>query len=1211
MTADILRPGEYAESLHQNPREYGFPEDFGGDGTVSAVDAGPDIELDTASPGTAVPAEALEDNPVTMTEHATRHDDDSTDSFDPEDVDEVPASLSAVSRTPEVATPKPAAVIPAEPATAVHAKEKADPPKTIDLNNPHSTSELAAVTPRVDETHEAPPHLEKPAEPARVDPRARDAGTTAVMAATSTGGSRSSSPAARGGLSAETDKQPNDVQAAGGGKQPPGQPPSPPHESGDGEDDPERNLSPIQQALHERLEKQVDVRIARLRQELASQGIPGNRPVTELALPGDEPPVETAEDAVDDYADPVDVPEPSFERREPTIEDFKLAGALQAIVQEIDAGGRDFKLTHVQREALQAMGENIVNGEVAGVLEVFTGGGKSLCIALYAEAAVRAGQRIHIITDSISNANQLIGENGERGMGRFTNLVKTGLVKANYGGRIGNKKAPVIVSTWAGLLTEAEAITTGKDRLGQFDQIAGDECQRALGRQTVRALYGYQPGARRVGFSATPDFAEDRQSAEAFSRTWYRFDVLQAIKAGRFPAVRALLMPTDVPLEVIDPGREFTPRELEPLVLNGARNGIALLAAQGFFNMGLKRGNVACIAGQGNLHASIMARLFSTLTVDGRKVVAMDVGSHLSKAEDARRRQLFDAGEVDILTDTVALEVGWDPKLPLGFIMNLQPTRSERVTGQRMGRFGHAFIPEEERDETSDQLDLPVVYVDFADTVMGPKQQYTALHALKQDTVDYSRIVGEGNAPRASRDPMHRNTRLNIEAYLSRELLDRLMQVQGKPLSDVLVNRQPRTREAELVDVWERKLLAEGLPAEVPFNQVVTPRLDRRIQTAIARLEREGVPITLAAVHELATESSHADRRLLQLFGVQLPLEAASDEIPTYTRHGEQIRTQRRAIDTIQRAVEIVPEEQGTDPVEKVEHEAAAAALEQAIEKLSERDAVIIRLRFGLSGHKLSHGEVAKIIGKSEQEVRRIERDALAKAESGSIAERKEAQLYPIKDHGIELSDEDDEVRVLSLLNGRGGYALTQPQVGRLFNVTRSWISVKEELAIQKLRHPALARKLVGFTDTNYFVTLPQEEQPTRRNFQNVPNRTTAIFAEMPKVPVYDSQDPRPYILRLREASYDAGNQLIKDKERELRYATVGQLQYNRMIILRQLEETQATRRRLAARPIQSPDSRAATILALDVRELTLAKLSEMVARKINGVPEPPAGTNA
>ncbi|HSX28807.1 MAG TPA: DEAD/DEAH box helicase family protein [Candidatus Saccharimonadales bacterium] len=639
----------------------------------------------------------------------------------------------------------------------------------------------------------------------------------------------------------------------------------------------------------------------------------------------------------------------------PTMNAIEIAGALQGVIADI--ANRDFDLDMVQEETVKAIGEKIIAGETEGHIDSATSSGKTLQIALLAEAAVKAGKRVHIMAPSKPIADQIIGADGKTGIGRFTKLLEEVVVTQNYDGRHGDAQSPVVVSTYAGFLNEAKAIKENGGRLGEFGVILGDECHRSLGDITSKALYSYMPEAVKVGFSATPDYAEDRKSEEIWGERWFEFSLRSSIEVGKTAPTRSLLISTDATLSLDDPRSEFTERELAPLIDNFERNGIALRMSQDFVNAG-RQGIIACVPGRGNAHATIMAELLSQMETGDRTIVAKDIGSHLHPDEQRRRLEDYREGKIDILTFTRAIEEGWDSE-QASFCLNLAPTTSEVRTKQLMGRIGRVKAS-----------GLESIYVDFLDDKIGVnKQQYTAAHALELDDIDLDRVLGWGNASEKTSPP-------DLRPILRPEIYERLLRVQGKTLLDALVSKSGSPIDP-LVAQWEGTLKREGLPEELPENPVFPTILAKKYEQAAEMLRRQnGVEPTSDEIADFLVERRipKNQEQAVREFGTRIDWPDTLAKIP----------------DDMHESVEDI-----------VMRLALSDALDKAMSDLDEREVKVVRARFGLGladetdpekrdeerdeliklsrQSPLTLDQIGIVLGVRRERVRQIESKAMAK----------------------------------------------------------------------------------------------------------------------------------------------------------------------------------------------------------------------------------------
>lgn len=711
----------------------------------------------------------------------------------------------------------------------------------------------------------------------------------------------------------------------------------------------------------------------------------------------------------------------SPERREPSMRAIELAGSLQSILRDLP--NRDYELDIHQEAAIDAIGKGIMNGEIQGYLDAATGSGKSLLIALLAEAAVNAGQRVLILAPTMTIADQLIGADQETGIGRFTDLVDNGLVKQNYGGKRGNKRHPVVVGTYSGILHESRAHDEGRDRLGEFDLILGDECHESLGAETSAVMRSYMPEAIKVGFSATPDYAEDRRSDEIYGKPWFEFSLRTAIESGVAAPLRPLLFSTDSTLELSEYRADYTDKELAPLINNMERNGLALRLARDFVTDG-RQGIIACVPGDNNAHAILMAHLLSNMQTDVHDIVAADIGSHLSVQERQQRLQAFRDGDIDILTFTRALEFGWD-SARASFCINTAPATSPVRIKQLLGRIGR---PKPDGREG--------IFVDFLDDKKGiDKPQYTALHALDLYDVDVNRVLGWED-----RDSSQRPSASKRVLKIHPELHERLMRLQGRLLSEATA-RKVSLIDDPLAALWERKLAKEGLPAELPSNIVFTPRLNTQYEKAVAVLER------------------------------QLGDAPSSDEVADYLS-GKITKEQERVIRGFgQRALEsLEPSFILPDPHTVVARIALKDTLNSVLDTLSEREAGVVSMRHGVNQDDpegLGLDEVGRVYGVTRERVRQIESKAMSKMRHQSRSAVLREFLYDEGSKPVEQSSYPVSVfgatQVVLDAESRDGRPYARRAIQEAQVTTESWLQRGLEtlsFMSEEVSHATYARKL-------------------------------------------------------------------------------------------------------------------------------------------------------
>ncbi|HVC36154.1 MAG TPA: DEAD/DEAH box helicase family protein [Candidatus Dormibacteraeota bacterium] len=705
----------------------------------------------------------------------------------------------------------------------------------------------------------------------------------------------------------------------------------------------------------------------------------------------------------------------------------ELAAGLQRL--SLDLPNRHYSPDIHQELALQAIGESLAKGNAEGHLKMATSTGKSLLISLLAEAACDVNKRTLILAPSITIAEQLTGREGTSGLGFFGELTGSGKVKEHFGGLRADQNTPVVVTTYQSLLNE---VKTDCPSLGEFDLILADECHRSLGPETSKAMKAYMPQAVRIGFSATPSYATDRQAEEIFGRQLFEFSLRQAIEDGKASPVRALVYESGSSLRLSDRQPEFTDRELAPLIYLNDRNNAAVQIASDLIDNG-RQGIIACVPGGRNAHARLLAGMLSNQTMGNRAIIAHDVGGHLTPQEQTKRLQAFQNGEVDILTFTKSLEEGWDSK-KASFCLNMAPTTSPLRTEQLLGRI---LRPKQSGQES--------IFIDFVDKTSGlTKRQCTALHVLEVDTIDINRVLGSSKTTSKIR-----SVSTDIAQLFRHDLYSRFVISQGRLVSEVTISE---TEDSSLFKHWERLLAKEGLPAELPaegLSEKLTQKYDSEIDYLVEQLGR--LPTHRAVIDSLRLKAELSDSQIEQLgnFAVRSQFEQSIQEIIN----------------------------QSYDIDEQLDWLSVSADMQWfLIHSLSELESKIIRRRFGFDESldpsiNNTYRSIGKELGYSQTRISQVEARALVRLR------RLHRRLGSWSDMLIESPPQKSETQEDHLYNlSKTFFGRLQPQIpvidpsdkrpyiDRLYEAHQDWKKVHFSL-IPDYVHHFLGKSIVYYHD--------------------------------------------------------------------------------------------------------------------------------------------------
>lgn len=466
---------------------------------------------------------------------------------------------------------------------------------------------------------------------------------------------------------------------------------------------------------------------------------------------------------------------------------------------EATAYGDDLQQFEHQEESIRAIIDFLGRDGARGYVEMATSTGKSYVMSRVVEAAAALGMRTLILAPTTKIADQLYGEDGTQGLGRFTDMVKQGVVGRRYESYRDIADRDTIVSTYQSL--NRFAVT---EDMGRFDLIIGDEAHMSLGEKTSQNVNDFSPNAIKLGFTATPEYRPDKSTRDLYGESIHSLNIRETIERGLTPPARVIIYRTGEHIDHLDPQiGDFTFRELDRLRTIKARNDAIITFTKNFVAQG-QQGIVACLPGADHAHVRFIENALShtTVTVDDeeRLIRAGSVGSHKSHDENRLVLAAYEAGELDVVAFVRSLEVGWDSARPR-FAINASPTTSQVRTGQLFGRLLRG------NDE--------VTYVDFLDEAR--KYQITALHVLGEETINTRRTHGgkhSGETRPQFYDP--------LSYILDPELYDRILTTEGMKLRDLYFS-ETQSKAEGLRTHYERILTEEGMPSELLPGYVTLP----------------------------------------------------------------------------------------------------------------------------------------------------------------------------------------------------------------------------------------------------------------------------------------------------------------------------------------------------------------------------------------------------
>ncbi len=606
-----------------------------------------------------------------------------------------------------------------------------------------------------------------------------------------------------------------------------------------------------------------------------------------------------------------------------------------------------------QQQILDDILGPLSEGKKEGNVVLATAGGKTYLEAKLADIFVRAGLRVLILASTKQIGNQIIGENGKKGLSQFATPAVNTKVGKQFGGTKAKPTDQLVVSTYQSFNRFAN-----DDSLGDFDVVLCDEAHRALGEVTSKNVKVAFPHAVKIGFTATPDFGVNKSVSQILPETFHSLDLREAIDSGITANMQCLVYGTGEEIVLLNPRhKDFTDWEIKRLINLKSRNEKALQFAEDFVNDG-RQGIIACVPGENLAHARLLAAeleqrdVVDKHTGETRKIKAKAIGSSIVSDQQLHDiLEQYAAGDIDVLTFVGILGEGWDSK-KASFLINACPTTSIVKITQQIGRVIR------KKDDG-----LQSIVVDFVDDVVG-KEQKTALHALGEDTIDINKVYG----PRYPK-----GEELGADTYLrgilNPYLYDQLMFVNGRLVADLTLS----TKEHQLLrtfDYYERLLQKEGLTQDTHLFGIPPNELSVVGDAEDEFLAKNGREPTVDELIEgidgaQYLGSKFEDKQKARLNNILM------------TRDFDLRGTMIGNTEVVDDSHDDLPY---GDPQEEVWRLMIRGDLKGALSELNEREQRVLNLRFGLSGHDTkTFDEVGQEFSLTRERIRQIESKALAK----------------------------------------------------------------------------------------------------------------------------------------------------------------------------------------------------------------------------------------
>lgn len=318
------------------------------------------------------------------------------------------------------------------------------------------------------------------------------------------------------------------------------------------------------------------------------------------------------------------------------------------------------ELRPYQNEAREAVKHEWACGNDRTLLVLPTGCGKTIVFAKIAEDCVRMGDRVLIL----AHRGELLGQAADK-LDKATGL-RCAVEKAEES----------CLGSWYRIVVGSVQSLTREKRLAQFepdyfDTIIIDEAHHALSDSYTRILDHFTD-AKVLGVTATPDRGDMRNLGAVFQSLAYEYTLPRAIRDGFLTRIKALTIPLKLELAGVGmSGGDFKADDLDtaldPYLYQIADNMREYCAGRKTVVF------LPLVKTSQKFRDILNASGFHAAEVNGNSTDRAEVLAD------------FEAGEYDVLCNSMLLTEGWDcPSVDC--IVPLRPTKVRSLYCQMVGR---------------------------------------------------------------------------------------------------------------------------------------------------------------------------------------------------------------------------------------------------------------------------------------------------------------------------------------------------------------------------------------------------------------------------------------------------------------------------------------------------------------------------------------------
>ena len=339
---------------------------------------------------------------------------------------------------------------------------------------------------------------------------------------------------------------------------------------------------------------------------------------------------------------------------------LKALNSLDTYIENHKSNGEDRTLRDRQFSVFEELRDFLEQGGKDGYIKLPTGVGKTVLFIEFLEAT-------NLKALIVAPTRILVDQTGER-IEQFAEGLDVGKIHQTAK----TKGRQVTITTYASLIRQIkQGVLNPKD----YECLVLDEAHKALGPETQKAVEQFEH-AFRIGFTATPDYSQDKKLSQLLPKEISRMRIIDAVEEDLLSSFSVVIAHTETDLSSvqIESNNEFNQKQLEKAINVEGRNKAAVELYQKMFDG--QKCVTYCISID---HAEKVANLFQEKGISARVISGQNQNEHEEILEK------YKTGEIKILCNANILIEGFDDP-EASVCLNLRPTNSPVVAEQRSGR---------------------------------------------------------------------------------------------------------------------------------------------------------------------------------------------------------------------------------------------------------------------------------------------------------------------------------------------------------------------------------------------------------------------------------------------------------------------------------------------------------------------------------------------